>query len=141
MWSFARGFQAEKIDQHAQLPSFFLILPMILHAETLAVLRSTQTPSGLAKFAAKLGEERERLYSVHQRALALRELTLQSVAVGVTTGLLRIDYTEATVRANELKLPAPPERLKHHIAGAEKLGRWFARLPQNQVFSLMQVEP
>jgi hypothetical protein len=95
----------------------------------------------LAKFVSKLGEERERLFAVHERALAMRGLTLDSLAAGISAKLFKIDYDTAVVRSNEARPPTPPERLKHHVASAEKVGRWFARLPANQVFSLLQVEP
>ena len=71
----------------------------------------------------------------------MRSLTLESVAVGIAAKLLRIDYGTAMVRSNDVKPPAGPERLKHYVACAEKLGLWFSRLPLNQIFSLLQVEP
>lgn len=141
LWSFGRGFQAEKVGELPPLPSFFLVLPMVLHGPTLREIKSTNTPSGLTKLVAKIAEEREKLFAIHDRAIALRELTLQSVATGIATKLLNVDYETAMVRANDAKPPNPPERLKFHVASAEKLGRWFARLPQGQVFSLLQVEP
>jgi hypothetical protein len=141
LWRFARGFQAEKPGELPIFTLFFLLLPLILHRPTMEIIRSTNQSSGLAKFVAKLAEERERLIAVHERALALRGLTLDSLATGVATKLLWIDYTNASVRANELKTPTAPERLKHHLASAEKVGRWFARLPGNLVFSLLKVEP
>lgn len=141
LWNFGRGFQAETVGELPPLPSFFLVLPIILHGPTLSEVKSTNTSSGLTKFVSKISEEREKLFAIHDRAIALRELTLQSVATGITTKLLNVDYKTAFVRANEAKPPNTPERLKFHIAGSEKLGRWFARLPQGQVFSLLQVEP
>lgn len=141
LWKFGRGFQAERIGDLPQLPFFFLVLPMIFHAPTLADIKSTNLPSGLTKLVGKLAEERERLFSVHDRALAMRDLTLGSLAVGITAKVIHVDYETASVRANEVNAPAPPERLKAHIAGADKLGHWFARLPPAQVFSLLQVVP
>jgi len=141
LWQFGRSFQAEKIDALAPLNSFFLVLPIILHAETLDVARRTNTVSGLAKFVSNLAESRERLFAIHERALALRRLALESIASGVASQLLSINYETAAIRANELKPPTPPERIKAHLAGADRLGRWFARLPQGQVFTLLQVEP
>lgn len=141
LWQFARSFQAEKMDALPPLNSFFLVLPIILHAETLEVARRTNTVSGLAKFVSNLAEKRERLFAIHERAMALRGLTLESVAAGVAGQLLSVSYETAAVRANELKLPTPPEGIKAHLAGADRLGRWFARLPQGQVFTLLQVEP
>lgn len=141
LWNFGRGYQAEDIGDLPVLTSFFLTLPLVLHGPTMRVIKSTNQSSGLAKFVSKLGEERERLYAVHDRALAMRALTLESLSAGISAKLLKIDYSTATVRANELRPPTTPERLKYHVASAEKIGRWFARSPANQVFSLLQIEP
>jgi hypothetical protein len=141
LWSFGRGYQGEKIGDLSPLPSLFLVLPLILHAPTLSEIRSTNLSSGLTKLVSKLAEEREKLFAVHDRALALRNLTLESVGAGIATDLMHLYYETALVRANDVKVPAPPERLKYHISGAEKLGRWFSRLPLSQVFSLLEIEP
>lgn len=140
LWRFGRAFQAEKIAALPPLNSLFLVLPIILHAETLEIARSTNIVSGLAKFVSKVAESRERLFAIHERALALRGLTLESIASGIATQLLSVNYETAAVRANELKSPAPPQGVRAHLAGADRLGRWFARLPQGQVFKLLQVE-
>jgi hypothetical protein len=141
LWRFGRGFQGERVGELPILTHFFLILPLVLHGPTMRVIKSTNQSSGLAKFVSKLAEERERLFAVHDRALAMRGLTLESVAAGIAAKLLSVEYNAAVVRSNDVKPPAPPERLKYHVAGAEKLGRWFARLPPSQIFSLLQVEP
>lgn len=141
LWNFGRGYQAEEIGDLPILTSFFLTLPLVLHGPTMRVIRSTNQSSGLAKFVAKLSEQREQLFAVHDRALAMRSLTLESFGAGISAKLLKVDYDRGVVHANEAKPPPPPERLKHHVASAEKVGRWFARLPANQVFSLLQVEP
>jgi len=141
LWQFGRGFQAEKIGELPPLNSFFLVLPVILHAQTLETVRSTYLSSGLARFVSKVAESRERLYAIHERALALRGLTLESIAVGVASQLFSLNYKTAAVLANEVKLPTPAEGIKSHLVGAERLGRWFSRLPQGQVHMLLQVEP
>ena len=141
LWSFGRGYQSVDVGGLPVVTSFFLTLPLVLHGPTMRIIKSTNQSSGLAKFVAKLGEERERLFAVHDRALAMRGLTLDSLAAGISAKLLKVDYDTATVRSNEMKSPVVPERLKYHVASAEKVGRWFARLPPNQVFSLLQVEP
>lgn len=141
LWSFGRSFQSERLGELPVLTPFFLALPLVLHGPTMRIIKSTNQSSGLAKFVSKLAEERERLFAVHDRALALRSLTLESIAAGISARLLSVDYDTASVRSNDVKPPAAPERLKHHVASAEKVGRWFARLPPNQVFSLLQIEP
>ena len=139
LWTFGRGYQTEKIDALPPMPSYFLILPLVLHARTMADIRTTNLPSGLSKFVAKLSEQRERLMAVHDRTLRMRDLTLQSIGAGVASRLLHVDYSAGNVRANDVEVPKPPERLKYHVASAEKLGRWIGRMPQNQVFQLLQV--
>ena len=139
LWSFGRGYQSEKIDDLPPMPSYFLVLPLVMHARTMADIRTTNLPSGLSRFVAKLSEHRERLMAVHDRTLRMRELTLQSIGVGVASRLLYVNYTSGHVRANDVEVPKPPERLKYHIACAEKLGHWISRMPQGQVFQLLQV--
>ncbi|MDE0925035.1 three component ABC system middle component [Aurantimonas coralicida] len=143
LWRFGQGFQAD--DEHpAPFALSFLVLPIILHRATLDIVTSTKRPSGLALFAAKLGKEREQLLAVHERALLLRALTLQSIAVGVSGRLLSVDYKNATLRANTLE-PKPkklvlPERLKQIGPASEKLGFWFSKLGTIQVANLLRVE-
>lgn len=141
LWTFGRSYQAEKVGSLPSLMPFFLVLPLLLHGPTLREIRSTNQSSGLSKLVLKLAERRERLFAVHDRTLAMRELTLESVGIGVTTKLLHVEYETSFVRSNEAKPPRSPERLKYHVSGAEKLGRWFARLPLERVFSLLEVEP
>jgi hypothetical protein len=141
LWRFGRGYQAEKIGDLPPLLSFFLVFPLILHGPTLREIKSTNLPSGLTRLVSKLTTQREQLFAIHNRAIALRALTFQSIGAGIAAKLLYVDYVSTLVRSNEAKPPASPERLKFHISGAEKLGRWFARLPLGQVFSLLQVEP
>jgi len=139
LWSFGRGFQSEAIGKLVPMTSLFLVLPIILHAETLEHVRSTQLPSGLGRLAAKLAEKRENLLAIHGRALKLRSLTLDSLGIAISAGIIKLDYRSACVRANETKLPVVPERLRNHVKGAEKLGKWCGRLQQNQVFSILRV--
>jgi hypothetical protein len=141
LWKFCAGFQKERPDANPVLTSLFCVLPVVLHAPTLGELKSTNLPSGLVKFATKLGEHREALVAVHDRALAMRELTYASVATGVATRLLRLNFENAQISATDQRLPLMPERLKSHYAGAEKLGRWFARIPLSLAFSTLQIEP
>jgi hypothetical protein len=107
------------------------------------MISSTQRASGLALFAAKLGQERENLLAVHERALALRRLTLQSIGVGVGERLLSLDYVSATVRANSesgVRKPILPERIRGFSGAAEKVGYWFSKTGLQQTASTLAVE-
>lgn len=141
LWQFGRSYQQEKPAELPILNLHFLVLPMLLHARTLEKIRSTQSGSGLAQVANKLAAEREQLLSIHGRALVFRSLTLESVGVGITSQLLHLDYESGTMRSNEVRPPRMPERLRFHVRGAEKLGKWFARLEPDHIYSLLLVEP
>ena len=141
LWKFCTGYELEKPGDLALLPSLFCVLPIVFHGPTLRELKSTNLPSGLSKFAMKLGDRREALVAIHDRALAMRDLTLASVAMGIATRYLRLNFNTAHVSATVQRLPTIPERLKNQYAGAEKLGRWFARLSLSQAFSTLKIEP
>jgi hypothetical protein len=141
LWKFCAGFQAEIPGDLPLLTSLFCVLPIVFHGPTLNELKSTNLPSGLGKFATKIGERREALLAIHNRALSMRELTLASLATGMATHLFRLNFSTAQVAANEARLPAFPERLKYHYAGADKLGHWFARVPLSHALSTLQIEP
>jgi hypothetical protein len=142
LWQFGLGFQAEE-SRAPVLPLSFLVLPLLLHRPTLDKISSTRKRSGLSVFAAKLGEERENLIAVHDRALMLRGLTLQSLAFAVNAGLITVKYDEATARSNSLharlKSPLVPERIRGFSGAADKLGAWFSRAGLSQVASTLRV--
>lgn len=141
LWRFGHAYQSET----SAAPSFlllFLVLPLLLHRPTLDLIFSTNKSSGLALFAAKLGKEQEQLLAVHERALLLRSMTLESLSLAIRSGLVKVDYREATVRALDVdgKIPTNPERLKNLIAGAGKLGYWFSKLGLSQITATLKVD-
>jgi hypothetical protein len=143
IWRFGLGFQSDD-SRPAALPLAFLVLPLVLHRPTLASIGSTQRASGLALFASKLSQERENLLAIHERALLLRSLTLQSIAMGVNQRLLSINYAAATIRANttenSTRKIALPERLKAFSGAPEKIGYWFSKLGLHQIASILSVD-
>lgn len=143
IWRFGLGYQ-ERDGQAVALPLAFLLLPLVLHAPTLAVVLGTQKASGLHLFAGKLGEQREDLLAVHGRALTLRQLTLGSLMVAEQSRLVRIEPRTATVRAfsphHQLQAPALPERIRRIAPACERIGFWFAGLSDQQVAHTLKVE-
>ena len=140
IWRFGITYQEEALNKPPPLPLAFLVLPICLHTETVAMVLSTRKSSGLALFAAKVGEAREDLYGIHIRALGLRGLSLQSLTNGVRAKLLTVAYEAATVRSNQSTAPELPERLKKHWTAAGKLGQWCGVLQLDQVANLLKVE-
>jgi hypothetical protein len=141
LWSFGQGYQSEVLGRLPVLHLAFIVLPIVLHRPTLDLVTGTNVSSGLGKFVEKFDRNREDLMAVHTRALAMRRLSLESVSTGIATGLLSILYEDALLRANEAKLRRPSERIKTYVAAAEKLGRWVARVPAPNVFSLLRIYP
>lgn len=140
IWRFGLGFQEESRSVPPLLLHCFLVLPICLHQETLDLVSSTQRSSGLALFASKIAQIKENLLAIHLRALSMRQLTLESLGVGETSRLLTVDYESARVAANTMAAPQIPERIKEHMSGAAKLGSWCARLPLDQVATLLKVD-
>jgi hypothetical protein len=143
LWKFGLGFQSED-SRPAAMSLLFLVLPLLFHRQSIRVVESTRRASGIMLFAAKLGEDRENLLAVHERALVLRKLTLDSLELGIRGGLLTVDYLEATVRANTLlgasAKPVLPERLKTLPTSADKVGYWFSKAGINQIATTLRVE-
>lgn len=143
IWRFGLGFQSEG-SRPSPLHLTFLVLPLIIHRPTLTLISSTMKTSGLALFAAKLGQERENLLAIHERALILRRLTLQSIAMGVNQRLLSVDYNNATIRANTTENSTRkivlPERLKAFSGASEKIGLWFSKIGTHQIASILSVD-
>lgn len=140
LWKFGSSYQKESPDKLPVFTTFFPVLPLLLHGPTVRVISSTFPSSGLAKFVSKIAEEREQLIAFHNRAYAMRSLTLEAISTAVSTSMLSVNYDTARVRANDIRIPKMPERIKLHINGAEKIGIWFSRLPDHQVFSILKVE-
>lgn len=139
LWRMGASFQANCADA-PRIDMHFLVLPLLLHAGTLKVVSSTNSASGLSKFVHKMLDSESDLIAVNARAVALRELTLASLSLGVATGVLGIDHSAARVYSLDTnRKPAIAEGVKHMERGAERIGLWFAQLPKEQVFSMLRV--
>lgn len=143
LWKFGLGFQ-ERDGRASTIPLAFLVLPLILHAPTLAMVLSTHKASGLHLLAGKLGEKREDLIALNGRALSLRRLSLESLMRAEQSGLVRIDPASATMWAvgpyDDMAVPPLPERIRRIAPACEKLGYWFAGLSDQQVARTLSVE-
>lgn len=143
IWRFIQAYQS-RAGSAPTLALAFLILPIVLHKATRDVANSTQKASGLALFAGKLGEVRENLFAIHNRALVYRALTLESIALGEQAGLFSIDSNTATMTAitsdEQAGIPKLPVKIKWLLPVSEKLGDWFSVLTDEQVSRTLCVE-
>jgi hypothetical protein len=138
LWRYALGFQGDAYAP-VPLPLLFLVLPICFHRRSLESAVRTRKNSGLALFAARLGEVREDLLAIHTRALAFRQLTIDSLSVAVKARLTTIDYQHATARASTLRAPEMPDAVMELSDAADKFGHWCASLSLSQVALLLKV--
>ncbi len=140
LWEYGRRYQTTVSSEPSHFLLFFLVLPICLHRSTLEAVNSTQEKSGLGKFCEKIGNKREELLAIHERALKLRALTLSSMSFGVRAGLFDINYKSGVIRSLEHRAPRPPERVKPHAKCAVKLGAWFEAIDAINVFTALKVD-
>lgn len=145
LWRFTCGYTfAHPESAHAPLHLLFTVLPVTLHQQTFAVLKSTQADSGMRAFAAKFSESKNAsqdvLLAIHDRIAALRLLTLQSLRIAARTRLILIrpnatvlplSQTETTAGTTELTRPL--------LRGAHKLGVWCAGLSLHEISTILKV--
>jgi hypothetical protein len=140
VWACATGFQDEGA-RPLPLHLAFLVLPMVLHEQTRDAILGTNVGSGLAKLESKFKGHEDDLLAIHERALLLRPLTLDSVCAGLLSNLLAVDYETALLSPVKLRgRPKQTKPVEQMLEAAVKLGHWFARLPLQQVASLLRVE-
>lgn len=145
IWNFTLGYQEDGATEAAPFLLAFLVLPMLLHQQTLEAVASTRKASGLTLFAAKFDREREALVELHSRARLLRPLSLQSIGVASTSRLIRIEHGSALLHGYPLDLldvkkPSIPERLKGFSSAADKIGYWFSKLGISQIASTLRID-
>jgi hypothetical protein len=138
IWRAASGYFSES-GRGLPIALAFLVLPIALHGESKRVLIGTNMPSGLTLFAAKLGAKQESLLAIHERAIALRSLSLASLNTGTIAKFIIMDPAGATILSLDSELPSPSSSIRKLGLACEKLGIWFARLPVDQVASTLRV--
>jgi hypothetical protein len=123
----------------------FFVLPILFHEETADMLVSTQRASGLRKFAEKFQlaaqNKTDLLLAIAPRAKAMRRLTGHSLGIAVLSRLIIIDQNSGNVIALS-RTPATagiPASVRPLLAGAEKLGSWFAQVSLYETALLLQV--
>jgi ABC-3C biological conflict system middle component len=138
LWRFALGCQGVA-QEGTVIPALFLVLPVCFQI-TLESALHTRRNSGLSLFAARLGETREDLLAIHARALAFRQLTVDSLSVAIDAGLLTLDYQTATVIARARSEPEMSDRIKSMWDAAERFGHWCGSLSLTQIALLLRVD-
>lgn len=144
LWRFVCGYVASNPTREpAPLPLLFLVLPIILHEQTEEFVKSTQKSSGLRAFVAKFGyasnSKQDLLLAIHDRVLAFRQLSLDSLRLALATRLVYLDVA-TVIPLSETKAEAgiPPD-IKRLMKSAEKLGIWCGSLTMHEIVTILKV--
>lgn len=138
IWRFAIGHQ-QNSGRFPNIALAFIVLPMLLHEDIRKHLMSTQL--GLNKFEEKFKNEYDLLTTLNGRAIALRELTRRSLAIGIAAQLFTIDTEDGTVCSISTKTPTlivPSEQKL--LNSAEKLGGWISETPIHSIKRILRLD-
>lgn len=145
LWQFANSFASTTEERiGVPVPALFLVLPIVLHRSTLAIVLSTKPQSGLRRFALKLSEpgngQSEGIIAIQSRAISLKRLSTEALQIAVSSGLLRVQLGDALAFATEQNLPTRlPDSLKELLRGASRLGAWFRPLSLSEISMVLDV--
>ena len=145
LWRFICGYtQQHTVRNPVPLPLLFLVLPITMHEQTEEFVRGTQKTSGLRTFAAKFGKsencKQDLLLAIHNRMLALRELSLESLRIGLATRLIHLESNAMLIPLSQTKAVAgiPPD-VRYMMNSAEKLGGWCASLTIHEIATTLKL--
>lgn len=143
LWRFACGYSPESSTNGTPIPLAFVVLPLILHARSAKKVAGTLAGSGLRKFESKLNDDEggDVLLSLQPRMLAMRNLSMRSLRIGIRTGLLTLVADEAVLWPRSRSAPPTVAKPIGNLAkSAEKLGSWCQSLSLFEVGGLLKVE-
>ncbi len=146
LWRFATGYaEGSKEQKPTPLPLLFLVLPIILHQETVTFIKSTRKNSGLRAFVDKFAESKisknDLILAIHDRALKMRNLTKESLQLSIMSHLLTID-ADGGVAIPLSKTPPRsgiPDSVKKLLTHSEKLGYWCSELTLHEISLTLKI--
>jgi hypothetical protein len=140
LWRFSCGYSPASSAKGTPLPLVFIVLPLAFHARSLEEVAATQTLSGLRKFHEKFSDRGDLVLAIQPRMLALRDLSLRSLSIGLHTGLYSLAISEAMLWPRSYA-HAPDEGASGSLLkSVEKLGVWCAGLTIFEVAGILNVE-
>lgn len=141
IWRFACGYVPSGTTTAGTPVAFaFLVMPVILHAQTREVITSTQQRSGIRQFQANL-EHQDLLLGVHPRAVSMRPTSFHAMRIALATALVTLLPEKAELWPRSYANgPAVPTRVRDLLKAAEKFGTWCRELSLFEVAGILRVE-
>jgi len=146
LWRFTVGYEdASKVKASAPLPLLFIVLPIIFHQETSELIPTTFKSSGLRNYVNKFLESKisksDLVYAIHDRAIRMRRLSLESLGLAAASKLLSIDKQNGSAFSLSSS-PAKsgiPESVRTLLKSAEKLGFWCGSISIHEVSVILKI--
>jgi len=146
LWRFAVGYaEGNKVSDPTPLPLLFVVLPMMMHEETARLIVSTHKSSGLRAFAGKFSDSRvaknDLLLAIHDRAIRMRRLTMESLRLALASKLLSVDFKRGAAVSLSSTTPmlGIPKSVQSMIKNVEKLGYWCSEVSLYEVSNALKV--
>lgn len=144
IWRFVCGYNANNPTRNpAPLPLLFLVLPIILNEQTEKFVDSTLKATGLRAFAAKFSKtenaKQDVLLAVHDRMLALRQLSMDSIRLALATRLISLDGATVIPLSETQAKAGIPLDVKRMMKNSEKLGMWCGSLTMHEIATTLKV--
>lgn len=138
IWRFACGYISDGGDE-MPLPYAYFAIPLLFNKSVLDAVASTKI--GLRKVEEKLNSDSALLASTQDNALAMRELSQESIALAIRAGLVSLDIHGAALHPRSVTAPtlkdAAAERL---LQAAEKLGLWASQVSLREFCFIFHLE-
>jgi len=139
------GFVHGYRDNHplrngAPLPYLFVATPMLLQAEILDNIRSTQLGlRGMArKFTSSEVAGTDVILAISEHARDFRSLTTESLAIMLATSMVKLEIEKGWLTPMESRLESRDE-LPSDYGTAAKLGKWFSDLSIFEIAGILKV--
>lgn len=145
LWRFCVGYAvARQSPASTPIPALFVVLPVLLDDDSMRLLSSTQSKSGLRQFAGKFTEpahsKTDVLLSLERHAISLRSQTLEALRLALQSRLLFLEPTTAEIVALSQAQPKSfPETVRPLVRNAEKLGTFAGGVTLFELSTVLRV--
>ena len=103
-------------------------------------INSTREASGLTKVVEKMMTDKkiDIVYQISKNAEQMKELTLESIQIGLTTDLFLIDE-KMNIETQNIKIPKLSKKTEDILKISEKIGVWFSKLNVLEIEKILKV--
>ncbi|MGD0309550.1 MAG: three component ABC system middle component [Acidobacteriota bacterium] len=144
LWRFAQGYgSSHRTGEAPPIPLAFIVLPLLFHRDSGELLVGTK--ANLATFAEKFSRpdtaKADVLLSLHERTLAARALSLQSLRLAVQSRLVTVVPADARFASLSSAQPSGvASSVRPLLSAAERLGKWCSSLTLFEIGNVLKVD-